>query len=115
MTTKIGDPIFVDILRSEGDTDDIVVQLLNPDGTVATVVGWTAILSVGISNDTPTAPPYTFNGVGATLGLVAINMNGFAVPIGSYKYDIRITDTVTGDTPARVYFKGGFKVTPRIN
>jgi hypothetical protein len=105
----------VDLARTEGDTDDVVVHLTNADGTDATVIGWTAILSVGTDADTPLAPPKTYNGTGVAAGLIPINMNGFDVPIGSYKYDIRITDTVTGDTPVRVYFKGKFKVTARIN
>jgi hypothetical protein len=113
--SEIGSFTAIDLTRSEGDTDDVVVHLTNADGTDATVVNWTAVLTVGIDNDSPTVPPYSFNGVGTTAGLIPINMNGFAVPKGSYKYDIRITDTVTGDTPARVYFKGKFKVTPRIN
>lgn len=114
-TTEIGAFETIDLTRSENDTDDIVVHLKNLDGTDATVVGWTAVLSIGADNDTPASPPATFNGTGSTGGLIPINMASFAVVKGSYKYDIRITDTVTGDTPARVYFKGKFKVTPRIN
>lgn len=112
---EIGAPVAMDIQRSEGDTNDIVVLLTNADGTPATVVGWTGALSVGSTNDVALSPPKTYTGLGASGGLVSFNMNGFDVVKGSYKYDIRITDTVTGDTPARVYFKGKFKVTPRIN
>jgi hypothetical protein len=111
----VGAPETINMVRTEDDTNDIVVHLKNADGTDATVVGWTAILSVGIDADTPTAPPYTFSGVGVSAGLIPIDMNGFAVPIGTYKYDIRIRDTVTVDTPYRVYFKGKLKVTSRIN
>ena len=114
-TTAIGKAIVCDLVRSEDDTDDIVVHLVDPDDETvdANVLNWTAVLSVGPDNDS--APVQTFNGVGIAGGLIPIDMAGFAVPKGSYKYDIRITDTVTGDTPARVYFKGKMKVTPRIN
>jgi hypothetical protein len=73
------------------------------------------VLSIGLDNNTPLDPPVTFTGVGSINGLLAIDMSTFVVPVGTYKYDIRITDTVIGDAPARVYFKGKFKVTPRIN
>ena len=113
---EIGAPVSMDITRSEGDTNDIVVLLTEEDGvTPASVNGWTGVLSIGSTNDTALVPPKTYNGSGGASGLVSFNMNGFDVPIGSYKYDIRITDTTSGDTPARVYFKGKFKVTPRIN
>ena len=115
MAVEVGLPAMIDLVRAEGDSNDVVVHLLNTDGTSATVVGWTGVLSVGVDADSPLAPPKTYPGVGVSGGLLPINMNGFDVPIGSYKYDIRIIDTVTGDTPARVYFKGKFRVTPRIN
>jgi len=115
MADDSGIPVTIHMQRSEGDTDDVVVHLLNADGTDATIVGWTAVLSIGSTDDAALIPAKTYNGTGTTGGLLPINMNGFDVPIGSYKYDIRITDTVTGDTPVRVYFKGKFKVTARIN
>jgi hypothetical protein len=93
----------------------LTVHLTNADGTDATVVGWTATLSIGNDADTGPIIGGTFTGTGIAGGLIPIDMNTFALAIGSYKYDIRITDTVTGDTPARVYFKGSFKVTSRIN
>lgn len=115
MATELGLFVEYDLTRSEGDTTDVIAHLLNADGTNATVIGWTGVLSVGNDNDTPLAPPKTYAGTGVAGGLIPMNLNGFDIPIGSYKYDIRIIDTVTGDTPARVYFKGKFKVTPRIN
>ena len=115
MAETIGTHVTINLVRTENDTNDIVVHLTNEDGTDATVVGWTALLSVGSDGNTPLAPPKTYNGTGVTAGKIPINMNGFDVPIGTYNYDIRITDTVTGDTPARVYFKGKLKVTERIN
>ena len=112
--TILGDVIICDINRSEDDTDDISVQLFNSDGvTPATVVGWTATLRIGIDSDA--VPLATFSGVGIAGGFIPIDLALFAVPIGSYKYDIRVVDTVTADSPARVYFKGKFKVTARIN
>jgi|GEM_PF-6494171 hypothetical protein len=116
MTTElIGAPTLIDMTRSEDDTNDVVVHLTNEDGTDAVVIGWTAVLSIGSSDDLALSPPKTFPGLGVTGGLIPINMSSFDVVKGSYKYDIRITDTVAGDAPARVYFKGKFKVTPRIN
>ncbi len=114
-TTTVGETETVNIKRTEGDTNDVVVHLTNADGTNATVTGWTAVLSIGSDADTPLSPPQVYNGVGLTGGLIPINMNGFNCPVGSYKYDIRITDTATGDTPARVYFKGSFTVGTRID
>lgn len=114
-TVTVGDPVTINLTRSEDDTNDIVVHLTNADGTDAVIIGWTGLLSVGSDNNTPLSPPKTYSGVGVANGLLALNMNGFNVPIGSYKYDIRVTDTVTSDTPARVFFKGKFTVTARIN
>lgn len=112
---EIGAPVSMDITCSEDDTRDIVVLLTNDDGSAADILNWTGVLSIGSTNDTALAPPKTYPGLGAANGLMSFNMNGFDVPKGSYKYDIRITDTVSPDQPARVYFKGKFKVTPRIN
>ncbi len=111
---QVGDPIIKNIIRTEEDTDDIVLELTNPDGTEADVVDWTAELSVGQDAETPLSPEKTYTGTGVAGGLIAINMNGFDIPQGSYKYNVRLTDTVTGDQPARVYWKGNFKVTPLI-
>lgn len=113
----LGVPLSQDIERSEDDTDDIIIHLTDSAGADIDVTGWTAILSIGTDADTLlTGSQATYNGTGvAADGLISIDMNPFNVPQGSYKYDIRVTDTVTGDTPARVYVKGKFKVTPRIN
>lgn len=111
----VGEVVRCNLTRSEDDDDDLTVHLTNPDGTDATVVGWTAILSVGADADHSLSPAVTFNGLGISGGFIVIEMTGFDLPIGSYKYDIRITDTVTGDSPSRVYFKGSYKVTTRIN
>lgn len=115
MADTIGTPETVNIVRTEDDTNDIVIHLTNADGTDATVTGWTAVLSLGLDNNTPLSPPQTFTGVGTIGGKIPINMNGFNVAIGTYSYDVRVTDTVTLDTPSRTYFKGKFKVTERIN
>ena len=112
---EIGGVVIMDIARTEGDTNDIVVLLKNDDGTPADVDGWTAVLSIGTDDDTPLAPPKTYPGVGGANGLVSIDMDGFDVPPESYKYDIRIRDTDAADQPFRVYFKGKFKVGKRIN
>lgn len=113
-TETVGTAVTYNIVRSEDDTNDIVCHLTNADGTDASVVGWTAVLSIGSDSATPLSPAQTYNGTGASGGKIPINMNGFSCPVGSHKYDIRITDTVTGDTPARVFFRGSFKVVERI-
>lgn len=115
MAEEIGAPVECNLTRSEDDTDDITVRLSK--GTIDTTA-FTAELSIGADKDG--APVATFSGAAPVSpaqpnGLIVIDMNGFAVPIGSYKYNIRITDAGAGDSPARVYFKGSFKVTPRIN
>jgi len=113
---EIGAPVALDITRTEDDTDDITVHLTNSDGTDAEVTGWTATLSIGSDADTlGSGYQATYSGTGVADGLIPIDMALFDVPIGSYKYDIRIRDTVTVDQPYRVYFKGKFKVTARIN
>ena len=112
-TVVLGKPVKCNIERSEDDTDDIAVHSVDSDGVDVAVVGWTILLSIGPDNDS--AATVTFSGTGIAAGLLPIDMTTFALAKGSYKYDIRITDTVVGDSPARVYFKGSFKVTPRIN
>lgn len=111
----VGAPVTQHLPRSEGDTNDVLVTLTNDDGTPADVLGWTAVLSVSTNPDTVMSPPKQYTGTGVAGGKIPINMAGFDVPIGDYFYDILITDTVTADQPQRVYFKGKFKVTPRIN
>lgn len=113
--TTIGEVEKCNLTRSEDDTDDLTVHLFDDEAKTidSDVVGWTVTLRVGPNNDD--APLATFTGTGIAGGLLPIEMTTFAVPIGNYKYDIRIIDTVIGDAPARVYFKGSFKVTTRIN
>jgi hypothetical protein len=111
----IGTPLSCNLERTEGDTDDIVFHFKDSAGADADVTGWTAVLSIGQNNDTPLSPAKTYPGVGISGGLLPIDMDGFDVPIGSYVYDLRVTDTVTLDAPVRVYAKGKFKVTARID
>src|SRR5262245_1805856 len=111
-----GEPLVQNMVRTEDDTNDIVLHVKKADGTDQDVVGWTAELSIGdASTFAPLAPPQVYAGLGSSGGLVSINMNGFNCPVGTYRYDIRVTDTVTGDSHARVYVKGKIKVTERIN
>lgn len=114
-----GKPVLCNLTRKEDDTDDITVHLTDPetDGD-AVVVGWTATLEVSLTRDGAPVVGGTFTGVGAALspsdGNIIIDMNSFAIAPGTYFYDVRIIDTVTGDTPARVFFEGKFKVKDRI-
>lgn len=110
-----GKPVLCNLQRKEDDTDDITVHLTDPvTGDDALVVGWTAQLDVSLTKDGVPLASGTFNGVGIAGGNIPIDMSSFDIATGNYFYDIRITDTVTGDTPARVYFNGKFKVTDRI-
>lgn len=117
MAEEIGAAVVCNLTRSEDDTDDITVRLRDSDGNLIDTTGYTAVLSVAPGADD--APTGTFSGgppvsPAQPNGLIVIDMDSFAIAIGSYKYDIRITDTA-GDSPSRVYFKGNFKVTSRIN
>ena len=113
-----GKPVLCNLTRKEDDTDDITVHLTDPETDAdALVQGWTATLDLSLTRDGAPIVGGTFNGTAVASpsdGNIIIDMNGFAVAPGSYFYDIRITDTVTGDTPARVYFEGKFKVKDRI-
>ena len=113
-TETLGEVITCNLTRTEDDTDDLVLVLKSGGVDIGDATGWTGLLSIGADKDA--TPTVTFAGAGiATNGQVVFDMNTFALPIGSYKYDIRITDTNTGDAPSRVYVKGSFKVTARIN
>ena len=116
MATEVGNPAEYDIIRRENDTDDVIVKVKDSSGNLVDTTGWTAQLSVGADDNTiGSGYQATYNGNGSGVdGLIAIDMDLFDIPIGDYKYDIRIT-TDDADTPARVYAKGKFKVKPRIN
>lgn len=109
----VGIPLEVNIEVRENDTLDHLVHCTVADGSDANVVGWTALLSIGPNKDD--APTITFAGVGLAGGILQFNMAAFALVKGTYKYDIRVTDTVTLDNPARVYMFGKYTVKPRIN
>ena len=114
MAEELGAPIECNLTRTEDDTDDITVRLKDSAGALVDTTNFTGTLSIGTDKDA--APTATFAGAGTGVdGLIVFDMNLFAVPIGSYKYDIRLIDGNPADNPARVYFKGSFKVTPRIN
>ena len=116
-TEDIGDVIVCNLVRREDDTDDLTIRLKDSSGNLVDTTGFTAILAVSSTADgTPTA---SFNGAAAVSpvqpnGLIVIDMDGFAIATGNYKYDIRIIDGNPVDTPGRVYFAGGFKVKDRI-
>lgn len=111
----LGEPVECNISRREDDTDDITVALFQDQAktTPADVTGWTANLRISTSrNGTAIA---TFSGTGIAGGLIPIDMATYAVTAPQdLFYDIRITDTVTPDTPARVYFFGKWKSVERI-
>lgn len=113
---SIGVPAVCDMERSEADTDDIVFHFTS-GGANADTTSWAGTLSIGTDNNTLlTGSVATYTGVGTGVdGLVSIDMNLFDIPIGSYKYDLRVVDGSVGDSPARVYVKGKFKVTARID
>ena len=116
--TNIGAPAICDLTRSEDDTDDIIFEFKDKAGALIDTTSWTGTISIGSTNDlieTGFVVTYTGTGSGAD-GRVSIDMNLFDVPKAfSGKYDLRIVDGSVGDSPSRVYVKGSFKVTPRIN
>jgi len=114
--TTFGLPLVCDLSRSEDDTLDISFHFTNNDGSDSDVDTWTAVLSVGSDKDTLLiGSQATYPGTGIPAGLIPIDFDLFDIPIGSYKYDLRITDTVSADTPSWVVAVGSFKVTARIN
>jgi hypothetical protein len=116
-TESIGAPAVCDLERSEADTDDIVFHFTS-GGSNADTTSWTGTLSIGTDNNILLTGGFTvtYTGTGSGVdGLLSIDMALFDIPIGSYKYDLRVVDGSIGDSPARVYVKGKFKVTPRID
>lgn len=114
--TTFGLPLICNLTRFVNDTLDISFHLTNADGTDASIVGWTAVLSVGSDKDNLiTGSQATYPGTGLAAGVLPIDFNLFDIPAGSYKYDLRITDTVSPDTPSWVIAEGSFKVTVRID
>jgi hypothetical protein len=114
---NIGAPAVCDLTRSEDDTDDIIFEFKDKAGALVDTTSWTGTISIGTTNDVIASGfvvTYTGTGSGAD-GRLSIDMNLFDVPKGSYKYDLRVVDGSVGDSPSRVYVKGSFKVTPRIN
>jgi len=117
-TDPIGRAEECDIEVYEDDTEDFVVTLLDDTGAAAAVENWTATLVVsdtkggagtaaGVNTYTGTAPAVSANGE------IAIDMNLFDLPTGSYFYQIRTVDTVTADSPGKTRFFGKFKVLAR--
>jgi len=112
----IGTVLLCNITRKEDDSLDLAFHLTNPDGTDAAIIGWAALFSVGSDKDSLLiGSQATYPGTGIAGGLMPIDFALFDIPIGSYKYDVRITDTVSPDMPSWVIAEGSFKVTARIN
>lgn len=116
--STLGDVVTQDLTRTEDDTDDLTVRLKDSSGNLIDTTDLSAVLSIGTGSDA--TPVATFNAAPPAApaqpnGLLVVDMDGFSVAQGKYSYDIRITDAGPADSPARVYFKGLFTVTPRIN
>lgn len=109
----IGKAIVCDLERSEGDTDGLPWRFTS-GGTPVDTTGWSGTISVGLTDDDlltgGATNQYTGSGSGSD-GLVTIDFSAFDIPIGNYKYDIRI-NTGSGE---RVYARGKFVVKKRIN
>ncbi len=111
-----GAPLICDLTRFVNDTLDLSFHFTQPDGSDADVDTWTAQLSVGSDNDNLiVSGQATYPGLGIPAGLILVDFDLFDIPVGSYKYDLRVTDTVSPDTPSWVVAKGSFKVTVRID
>ncbi len=117
-TAFVGKPVLCNLTRREDDTDDITVHLTDRETLTDSIVqGWTAQLDISLTKGGAPIVGGTFTGVAVASpsdGNIPIDMASFAVALGNFFYEIRITDTVTSDTPTRVYFEGKFKVTDRI-
>lgn len=114
--TVFGLPLTCDLTRYVDDTLDISFHFTNSDGTDADITGWTAVLSVGSDKDNLIITAQaTYPGTGIAGGIMPIDFNLFDIPAGSYKYDLRVIDTVSPDSPAWVVAQGSFKVTVRID
>lgn len=117
MAEELGDVIVCNLVRREDDTDDLTVRLRNSLGELIDTTNFTANLRISNTADGTAVATFAGSAPGTPVqpnGLIVIDMNGFAVVPGAYKYDIRITDAGPADTPARVYFAGNFKVKDRI-
>lgn len=116
----VGVPTECDIERRRGDTKTIVIRLTT-DGSPVDVTGYTATLTINTVKApnidvSPVEGQQIFQAVGAALsspgtdGKIAFPMAQFAaspyVPVGSYFYDVQITD-VAGEifTPLIGKFK----------
>jgi len=119
-TEFVGKPVLCNLTRREDDTDDITVHLTDRSGDVAVdaiVQGWTAQLLISLTKGGAPVAGGTFNGTAVASpsdGNIPIDMSTFALTTANLFYEIRVTDTVTSDSPARIFFEGKFKVTDRI-
>lgn len=104
----LGQAQTCNFIRREDDTDDIVLRF---GGGSIDVTGWSA--QIDISDTKDGNPIATFTGSGVADGLIPLDMATFAVGVGSYRHDIRVT-TSDPDSPSRVYATGSFKVVDRI-
>jgi hypothetical protein len=110
-----GEPVLCNLVRREDDTDDLTVHITDPvTESDAAVVGWTVTLDISATKGGVPVAGGTFTGTGIAGGNLPIDMNLFALVPATYYHDIRIVDTVTPDTPGRVYFTGKFKVIDRV-
>ena len=117
-TAFVGKPVLCNLTRREDDTDDITVHLTDPvTNSDAIVQGWTATLLISETKGGAVIAGGTFTGTAAASpsdGNIPIDMNSFALTVSNRFYEIRIIDTVTSDTPGRIFFEGKFQTTNRI-
>lgn len=121
LSAPIGQALECPIEVYEADTEDFVVHLDNPasaGGGDAAVENWTATLVIADKKGDPGTGlgVNTYTGTALAvdaLGDIPIDMALFDLPAGTYAYQVRTVDTVTGDSPAKTRFHGKFKVLAR--
>lgn len=105
-TTAIGAPAECDFERRRGDTKDIAIRLTQDGSAIASAEGYSALLTINTSKTpdpdaSPAVGTQIFQAAGApnspaTDAILRFDFSGFAgspyVPVGSYFYDIQITD-----------------------
>ena len=117
----IGAPTECDIEKRRGDTKDISILLKDSSGAVLDVSGYTALLTINTSktpdiDSSPVVGEEIFQASGApnspgTDGILRFDFAAFGgsphVAVGSYFYDVQITDT---DSEIFTPLIGAFKV-----
>ena len=107
-TTRIGAPAECDFERRRGDTKDIAIRLTQDGSAIASAEGYSALFTINTVKEpsisvSPQIGVEIFQATGTpnspgTDAILRFDFNSFAGPspegvaVGSYFYDIQITD-----------------------